>query len=269
MTTKAKVFHFDSPSAFAEAADAMSSYAKRCDSSWTGETWEQAVASARTGHTNHVAKAEALLDKVLVSVDAPRTEWRASVAGATPIVPAFVAGLPETMRRRVSTTDDRSPIRFYVDLTSSGGVPVSDLTKRGIAYLALAMALSNERPIEVYGVIVLGRYQPAIVTYRIGAAPLDLATACNALSSTGLVRGIGYSFLRANGASDGGWGWNITPDDEKSRAFYVAKLREALGAGENDIVAAPAFRTDEAIANPVEFVRRSLDEHNAKHKEEV
>lgn len=263
--TPTKIFRFDSPADFANAADQMPESKKRCDSGWTGESWDGAVRGARTGHTKYVAQAEALLEKVMINVDAPRTVWAPSRAGAFPCVPDAIAGLPECMRRRVSTSDDRAPLRVYIDLVSSAGIPEEKLVKRGVACLALAMALSAERPVEVFGVVAMGEKQPAIVTYRIGAAPIDLATACNALCSIGLVRGVGYSFISntQEKGHDGGWAWGIMPESGAARAQYVAKMREELGASTQDVIIPGVFLyDDEATRDPEGFVRRSLADHN-------
>src|SRR4029450_10054823 len=78
-----------------------------------------------------------------------RPEWHSSVAGAFPSVPDFLAGIPECMRRRVVQPNELTPLTVWICTTSSGGVEFEDLQRRGVAVLALAMALANARPVEI------------------------------------------------------------------------------------------------------------------------
>lgn len=264
----AQLFWFDSAAEFADAAQGLGN--RHCDRHWTGETWEQASRSAREGRSDFVAEAERLMEEVATRVEAPRSSWQRSVCGAYPVIPEVIIGLPDPMRRRQGVSDDRAPLRIFVDLTSSAGINRHDLVKRGVACLALAMALATERPVELHGIAALGNgargQGRGIVAWRIAEGVLDLSVACNALTSAGLVRGLGYSWLTEHGAG-GGWLFGYYP--ERDRADYSNRLREILGASATDIIIPPAFIGDLAMTNPVEFVRRSLDEHRAQQAQET
>jgi hypothetical protein len=101
----------------------------------------------------------------------------------------------------------------------------------------------------------------------LGTAPLDLATVCNALTSGGLVRGIGYSWARSVGAFNGAWAWAFSPNGEHGRAEYIKRMRVVLGASADDIIAPGAYIDDPAIADPAAFVRRALLEHSTARED--
>jgi hypothetical protein len=170
------------------------------------------------------------------------------------------------MRRQVQASSDRAPIRIVMDLTSSGGVDAAQLVKRGIALLALTMTVSAERPVELQAAIGLGgnssRAYWALVD--IPTKPLDLASACFTLASSGLTRGFGYGYLAAMGAN-GSWPWNIQPNQQF--AEFTVRAKAAMGLEARDLFIPPAHVHDELIRDPVAFVKRALDGFNAQDSE--
>ena len=250
-----------------EFADAAARCERRIDDkNWTGETWEEALEGARRGRTALVAEAERLLEQVQVSVETPRSEWVRSRAGAFPVVPEALAGYPEPMRRKVWVPSDRAPLRVVVDLVSSAGISHGHLARRGVAALARSIALSQERALELFVAVPLVSGGRRVVTaVRIPTTPLDLASACCALTSGGFVRALGYSYGAA--VTGGGspravnWAFGYYPATDAQRARYVGQLRAALELSEGDLVLPPTFLTDPAAEDPVGFVRRSLAEH--------
>lgn len=279
------VYYWDSPAELAEAAaSAKPRRASWCDHdginamAWTGETFDSAVENARRGRTDLVPEAEKILEDVMAHIDAPKSTWVASRVGAYACVPDALIGHPDAMRRRVTMSDDHAPVRIFIDLVSSGAIGVRDLRRRGVACLALAMALAAERPVEVFGVIPMGvpptredrargkhEYGATINVVRIGSAPLDLAVACNGLTSAGFIRNIGYGWLARDGA-DGRWAWECAPSADAKRGEYLKRLRAALGATDDDVIVAPPHINDPSFRDPVAFVQRSIAEH-AKSEE--
>lgn len=257
-----RVLWFDGTAEFAHEAAACSGARAQAIGlkGWAGETWDEAVAGAVCGRTDHVKAAEALLEQVQCEVPALRSEWLPSRAGAYPVVPEALMGLPEPMRRKVSVPSERAPLRVFVDVTSSMGVPHDALARRGVACLALAMALGNERAVELVVVTGLSGRVRAAVAVRVPSSPLDLATACVALTSAGFARGLGYALCRSVGAG-GDWLFGEYPVGVTGRARYVARLRAALDADEHDLVVSPTMLGDEATSDPVGFVRRGIAEH--------
>jgi hypothetical protein len=261
---------YESAAELAEDGHRRNGWNPFANDSWTGESREACVRKAMQGDQHLVAKAEGLLERVYAEIDSPRAEWARSVGGAYPVVPEALMGLPDPMRRRVQTTDNRAPLRIVMDLTSSAIFTAETLRQRGITYLALTMALSNERAVELWGFAALGgfvRRSGGIVRGAGGAlwrivqagAPVDLAVAGNALSSTGLVRGAAYGVIgrEAHNKDIGDWAF-CQPDD---RGRYVQQARAALGLDPQDVFVPPAFMGDTAVSNPVAFVQRSLAEY--------
>lgn len=260
-------FHFESTHEYADTVE------RECRArhlgSWTGETWGESITRARSGNTALVPQAEALVDKLTVEAQRDQPIWIPSVAGAFPCVGDYLAGAPDCMRRRHPTPTDRAPIKMYVELTSSAGVSASDMVKRGTAILALALLLNSQRSIELSVIVGLGSGLArttgddggCFVVVPLGASPLDIALSCNALTSVGFVRGMGYEFLshRAESRANGGWAWGIMPSGSE-RIEYVRRLRMALDLTETDIIVPPIFMHDETVTNPLGFVQRSLNE---------
>jgi hypothetical protein len=267
---------FDTRVVTFESPAAIGNYAKGIPSgsyfaSWGGGvTWQQAINRAVAGDTTLVAQAEDLIAQLEVAVEAPRSEWTRSAAGAYPIVPEALAGHPDPMRRRHMIADERAPLRVVIDLTSSAGISAEQLERRGVAYLALAMFLSVERPVTLEVAVGMGGHRAAcFVVVGVPAAPLDLATACNALTSAAFARGIGYQTVyKHDPRIVGAWPWNLQPydyDGGKVNAKFVAREREALGLGPDDILAPPAHIHDPAITDPVGFVRRAIEQHTNRN----
>jgi hypothetical protein len=268
MRADTKVTWFDSSAALAEAYE--SKYGKATDrtarSGWTGESLAEALDFARNGREHLVADAEALIGRIEnagIALEWPR--WQDSMVGALPNVPAFLAGVPETMRVKRMTLNDRAPIRMFCELTSSGGIDVPDLAKRGTAMLALAMLLSQQRPVELYAVAGLStrqeQYRASLVVTRIPAAPLELATACNVLTSAAYARDLGYKLT----GGDGGWAWNIQPFDH-TKATFISRMREALDMSPQDFYLEPPHwnaRHEPILKDPVAWINGELLKYSA------
>jgi hypothetical protein len=244
--------------------------------SWMGGSMDEAAAKLLTGDDRLVSEAQAMLDLFESHTQTTRPEWRPSVYGAYPVVPDALAGYPESMRHMVNVGSDLAPIRLYVCTTSSAGVGHEDLTKRGIACLALAMALAAIRPVELFTITQLDGGDKAtrddgkdsgafICVTQINSQPLDLATACHLLTSVGVDRGITHSLGYDGHGYTGGWAWREMPNSDKSKRL----TRECLDMTERDILVTGCFLTDECVQNPVGFVQRELREFAERNSMEA
>lgn len=258
---------FESPAEFADAADACRSTERYRDDLWAGGSWSEAVTECRNGAERYVAKVSKILDSI--NVEVPRCTWINSPCGAFPVVPEVLAGRPDPMRRRVPVDCATSPVRMYLDLVSSAGIPVDDLRKRGTAFLALAMALTQIRPVEMYAAMPNttseGAHFSTLITIRLDTAPLDTASVAAMFCNTAITRHLAYSYcaIRAGQPQSGlYWYRGISPNDDEQRLAYVAAVKADLGAGPDDVYMAPVFLTDDAIKDPEGFVRRSIAEHS-------
>lgn len=178
---------------------------------WQGGSHAQAAQWARDGKLEHVAASdrwlehfEALAEQIIT----PSSRIIEDVAGAVPNVPAYVAGVPLTMRRRTRDTSDRAPVCVIVDTTISAGCSQDDIKKRGAVILALVRLLSVRRPLELWTGTGLNHGRGAAYCFtRLDTTPLDLARAAFMLCDTAATRCLGYGALMERGAG-GGWPYN-------------------------------------------------------------
>jgi len=171
---------------------------------YDGATPEQAISMLRTGDSSQVANAQKMLDKFDVRIETHGQAMDLGVAGFIPCVPEYLGGAPESMFSMVEVESAAQPLKILVDTTSSAGVSRETLTKRGTAILAMVMALSALRPIQLETVCVLdcgyGRiFDGKCVSFtrtKINSAPLDLASACFALCHQGFTRRMVYGIAQ-------------------------------------------------------------------------
>lgn len=246
----AVIWHFDSVKELAAHAPVQGGGS----SSFTGESRLDTIRYSTKGNAALVPEAEKLLAEIqTANLEVPTSHWNPSVAGAFPLVPAFLANDPESMMALQAGSSDRAPIRIFVDLTSSAGVGLDQLKRRGLALLAFAMLVSQERPVELRAGTLLEHIENhhcAAVLFNIETMPLELAMACHALTSQGVTRGLSFGIMKEG---TGNWAWSQRPDDT-----YERLSRIAFGIGENDVYVAPMFLTD-PFKNPVEWIKGQLD----------
>ena len=250
------IFRFDSVAEFGRAFVA-SGATMRAASDWTsGEGQADALRYCRDGNAQHVPAAQALLDSIDGQLSLDRAVWQPSAAGAYPIVPEAIMGMPEPMRRRTVETDTSTPVRMWVCLTSSATVPTDVLVRRATAALALAMTLAAERPLELWTLNFGARRSSDVVAaVRLNTAPLNLSEACYALTSQGFCRGLGYAFMRQHGFN-GKW----PQEFHNSESGYLDRLRRRLGGGPADVMLAPYNTARDAImgSDPVRWINETI-----------
>lgn len=82
-------------------------------------------------------------------IERPTRITRADVRGHRVNMGAVMSGSPLTMYRRVSVASHKAPVRIWVGTTSSIGISPADVTKRGAALAAFALALGKTRPVRI------------------------------------------------------------------------------------------------------------------------
>lgn len=75
-------------------------------------------------------------------------QWTRSVAGAYPDVPSALMGLPASMWHRSRERGSAEPMRIVVEMPCSSTVGVPELIERGAAASALAVRVSETRPVD-------------------------------------------------------------------------------------------------------------------------
>jgi len=243
--------YFESPSEFARLAGPMR--IRISDDDWRGGSWSDSIRYCTQGDVSRVAQAERMIESLTVQIESPVTHWQAAPAGAFPIVPDYLAGRPDCMRRKVQDASSAAPIRVFLETGVSAGINVDRVVDRGIAFLALAMSLSRVRPVELFACNFWRKDSKedkriAGVVIPINAAPLDIALACGVLTQPSVTRGLMYSYLaeehRSNHRGFGVW------DHETARKM--------LRCAPSDIYVPPLRLGDALLADPVAFINAAL-----------
>lgn len=254
-----RIRYFDSPQEYASVARTPQDGGE----TWNGEPLAQALKHAQGGRLDLVERAERLCEQIAKSVEAYQSIWSPSVAGAFPSVPDYLAGRPDCMRRRIETPTDKSPIRIYVDLWATWSFSAEELINRGISFLALAMILTQERPVEMYAVISgSGDSRHGVDIMALPTNPIDMAVVCSVFYP---------SFFRCLGIGDMAPYiqapshpplWHLYPSrDPNANETYVARMRALLGASETDVIVGPTRKGDPSTLDPVAFVNKALEDH--------
>lgn len=245
-------------------------YRRQSASKFNGfTTWDQAATRAGLGHDEAVPQAKKLLDKLEASISVETIAYTSSVAGVFPNVPEYLAGEPECMMEPTPTDSDMAPMAVYVDLTTSAGITADQYRKRGIAVLALAMMLSQVRPISLHVCTVMGGSQiktgekVSIVTSRIETAPLDLARAAYAMTDAAVPRRLFYAIADRQHNFYGDW--PTLKDASYGNATspeYVKRVRELLDLSDEVLyIPAVSLFTGEAkqmVEKPVDWINAKL-----------
>ena len=248
-----------------------------------GETSADSVRLAQEGSDKLVTEAATMLDEFNLAIETTGVQRMASPFGAYPIVPEFLTGMPDCMRRNVHVEGESMPLRVVVGLTSSGGITSDQLLRRGTAILAFVMAAAKCRPVQLEVLAALSGCRMengedyTIVRAAVASAPLDLATACYALTSSGFQRRIGYGLCDAlrdgtitgpdgkrygTVGSHGSWQSLKCNGRVQSRQYggdaYDKRMRELLDLSDEDIYVPEIFLYDEAINEPLTWIRNRL-----------
>jgi hypothetical protein len=229
-------------------------------SEWSGNiSIRESIHQTRNGDLSSVSESDTFMNRLEDQVFAS-SGWKNiyDVVGAVPSIPAYIAGVPECMRRRARTTTDTSPLAVCVDLTSSGGINAKDVKKRGIAILALVRLLANIRPIELYANVALGKdgFAGEIVC-KIETTPLDLARAAHILTHPSVSRGMGYKTLQNKYHTSGGWPYG---DVDRHRTTGRENLLRVLPV-QDLLYMPPIFAHDAAIKEPVKWIKAMLKQY--------
>jgi hypothetical protein len=229
---------------------------------WHGaRDWKHGMQIIREGIPNFQKEISSLVDKVSVNLPSTQDMWVADIAGACPIVPMAIAGLPDNMLRLEQQETSGVPLRIFVSTAYSGGCETSMIERRGVAILALLESLAAKRPVEL---LLFAEFDDANYNgfhtpiVRVDSMPLDQTTLTAALVSPVVSRLMFMGWADSNPEGFGGaWAWgSLPPNDPQSRAL----TREALGAAKGDLVISAAFLTesDLILRDPLAWVTQQV-----------
>lgn len=222
-------------------------------SAWRGGDKADVYRFASSGDLDAVEAAERIVGRIdaNVSLEDLRDNWQTSVCGVIPVVPAYLAGAPESMLAMVPALSDKSEIEIWVSPTVSGGVSVEDLKRRGRCLLAFIMAVQRVRPVRL---VVFCESEARAACIRM-TCPLDFSEVCAMICQPVMVRGLLYSYSYAfNGKPYGALGWASWAKDGDGRRDKALK---SVGMPDNALVlTAQRDLKDLADLTEDEFVER-------------
>ena len=255
------IIRYDSPSALraayiAKGASRATKFSS--DASWYGhETEAETLHKAEIGDTTLVAKAETMLSSLETQIETPRRQWERSPAGPWCSVPDVLAGLPTPMRRQVHRNDEMNPITIFVDTGSHANISADMLARRGTVVLALVLALTQARPVQLFQLHAgSGRDGETITTSEINTHPLDLATACYVLTSAGFTRRLVYQLAAKNNGYDGRFAssfnsWDQTTYYDRLKPRLVSDVKSCLIIGKT-------LATDKLLTEPIAWLNEQV-----------
>lgn len=272
---------FDSAEDFAAYMRAANANCRRHGSAynddWSGRPFNDALDTLEfKGDAANVPAAQAILNQVQSDESIFTSGLPMPVdciAGYEPHVPHAIIGLPKSMiRREMSETQSiTTPLRIYVDVAVSAGVSEQEMRNRGVAILALAMALQITRPIELhlFSLQIDGRRQDyhsqyTLCTIKMTNTPIDLSRASYCLSSKSFFRNLCLSFIYASlGVSHSGSStWPFKGNNPNSEV-YKSKARELMGMEAQDLLITGGYLNDTLMLNnPVAWVKREVALHS-------
>lgn len=228
--------------------------------SWYGgeSAWDS-VRYAELGRLDLVPKAEKLLSELDLAIATPEPVWNPSPVGYYLDVGDYLADAPDCMRTIEFEADERAPITILATTTSSAGISADTLQKRGTVILALVMALSRIRPVNLQQLTFTHGVEggETIITSGINTAPLDLARACYVLTSAGFARRLTYGIAEKLNRFNGMWPNAYRYGQPRP---YLEYLKRVLTPDPSKtLIIGAAELGDELLRNPVEWVTKQVN----------
>jgi hypothetical protein len=234
------------------------------DSTWQGaETYDETLALCSKGREDWAKIAEGVYDLLETGgIELEMHTWQADRAGAFPIVPDYVAGIPENMRRKIITAADTAPMSVYLNIAASASYTADDMLKRGAACTALVMALQQHRAVSMYLLAGINAGQDAtFISIKIDTVPADLSQIAYLLGSASVFRKLIFALGFQYGDYTGKWPFGTRGTDLQKE---IDQTREILGLEPQDLLIPGIHAADTSVKSPVNWI----EGHLAKYKQE-
>jgi hypothetical protein len=238
---------------------------------------QQAIDLCLTGDLSSVAASDALLSRMEDHITMPssRSVWESALAGGFPDIPAYLAGQPLNMRTKIKQQTASAPLAIMVDLGISAGITAHQVRNRGVAILALVRALSAHRPIELWAMDFgaaderggWGKSNCVIVAAKIETSPLDLSSACYALTHPAFVRNVLFGLEERYHNFIGGWPFSI---GRALSRHEMEVLCAPMWPHVSETLALPGLHlADQSMTDPESWLKCQLAEHDPLKLEET
>jgi hypothetical protein len=227
-----------------------------------GMGWREAFDAARNGHAEGVAESDAYLAQLENEFHVPtaRRTVRDDVTGAVPNVPAFIAGQPLTMRRRIVTENEYAPIAVVVNPSAAANITAGEYRRRGAAVLALVRALASRRPVELWLAYSIDRASKAETTNwllaPIDTAPLDVSRAAFLLAHPACLRRMFFAAVSGDAMKSGLRCAYRNPT--VARDYYPHAVRRLMSHVSEVVTVPRANKGDLIIADPLAWLREHV-----------
>lgn len=201
---KSRIDSFATVGEFLKVVECEKSFQESSDD-WCGGSWTKAVQYCREGDLSKVAEAEEIVDKLDSEIDSDgvRPMWAPSVVGPLPLVPAYLAGTPESMLAKTDVPDSRGDLEIWANTTVSSNCSSRDMMRRGVVTLAFAMALSRVRNVRL---VIYSTVEGASVAIRL-STPIDYSEVCAMFCQPSVTRKLIYCHGKANRRRTGSLYW--------------------------------------------------------------
>lgn len=234
-------------------------YRNNAGGGWMGDRLQDALKKTFIGVTPAETKlAQSIMDKINTSFQETERITRVPhVAGSRVRMGAYLAGQPHCMVKRKKMFTDTSPIKVVMETTVAGGLTDEEIQGRGAACAALAVCLSQIRPVELYAAWGLGnsgQRNNSIGLVRVPTTPLGLAQALAILGTNGFCRNIAFTEIHEVQHNPRG-GWAVGYPNDKERNEVFAKL---IGLKDKDIFVPGGMFRDQLLKDPVAWVNAQV-----------
>lgn len=221
---------------------------------WFGnDTGADAVRKCREGDLAIAEKSDPLVSKFeAIALETTRRAWADDVCGSIPNVPAFIAGHPLAMRRRIRQESAAAPLRIFVDLFMSAKFTPEQIEKRGAAIMALVRVLSSRRPVELWAGCASERPGKQIIAVRMDTAPMDLARCGYALIHPSFTRRLLFACVRSITTDE-----NIIPPMRRGHAECLAPI---FGEGELVVIGGMISDDQLALSDPEKWIAQKIEQ---------
>jgi hypothetical protein len=263
-----KQYTYDSLSAYVKDAKrgSLSQVTIRhgVDSKWFGAHNPQEAGDyvLRGATEDQMRKAREIMDKVDISLhDRTALQWVPSVCGAYPVVGDYLMGMPENMRARAPVESDVSPVKLVFEVGVSQGISVESIASTGAVIAALAMRMSETRPVELWALNCYksGTTQNEVVSMiKMDVSPVSLAQCVAVFATPQMARMLAFSHLTA---MDGDYGPSVGWALGRPSAARVEVIRRTCGLDPQDIILQGAYLPEKELIerDPVKWVHNQLD----------
>jgi len=226
---------FESPTSFIAECDAIPRSQFETQTTFLGTTRDNAFDLAHNGWPKGVELSQPVLEAIRDRVTAPtvRRRWNRQVVGQRVDVPSYLSGDPECVYNRSFSPSDVAPVRVLVDLGCNSKITGHQLLKRGAGVLALTLALTAVRPVELW---VTASIDGGNFLIRVPTQPLILAEASYVLGNVAFYRCLGQGWAHQRGFSGAYHQWVYAAGrDEATPEDLEQPGKDHYGLGPEDI----------------------------------